>query len=137
VVLFGGNSSARTLDETWLWDGTTWAPGPLPPTGLFPRRYHAMAYDSAREQVVLFGGTASTNNNGTLDVNDLWIWDGASWSMGGTPPSALVARSHHTMAYDTARGRVVLTGGLSFATANQTWLYYSRGGGCGVGTECG
>src|SRR5262249_46821528 len=41
---------------------------------------------------------------------DTWVWDGALWSRHATTgPSA---RQGHTMAYDAARRRVVLFGGL-------------------------
>jgi hypothetical protein len=32
-----------------------------------------MAYDSSRGQTVLFGGTDGEN------LNDTWVWDGATW----------------------------------------------------------
>jgi hypothetical protein len=66
-----------------------------------------MAYDSARGKVVMFGGV----DVGSL--GDTWEWDGTSgtWTqhegVGGGPE----AREGHTMAYDSARGRVVLFGG--------------------------
>jgi hypothetical protein len=43
------------LNDTWVWDGTNWVqkfPGHCPSA----RYHHAMAYDAARGQVVLFGG---------------------------------------------------------------------------------
>src|SRR5436309_145576 len=69
-------------------------------TSLSPRDRHAMAYDSARGRVVLFGGSG---------LGDTWEWDGTSWTQrasSGPPP-----RYKHAMAYDSARGRVVLFGG--------------------------
>jgi hypothetical protein len=41
---------------------------------LTARDQHAMAYDAARGQVVLFGGVGYS---GTL--NDTWVWDGTNW----------------------------------------------------------
>jgi len=35
---------------------------------------HALAYDSRRERVVLYGGS-----NGTQTFGDTWEWDGANW----------------------------------------------------------
>ncbi len=59
---------------------------------------HAVAYDSARERVVLFG------------LGQTWEWDGGSWikRFPATNPPALLG---HAMAYDSRRGRVVLFGG--------------------------
>ena len=69
------------------------------------REGHAMAYDSARGRVVLFGGT---DGNGPL--GDTWEWDGHSWVQ-RTPATSPTARYGHAMAYDSARGHVVLFGG--------------------------
>src|SRR3712207_3891263 len=61
-LMFGGltapdaaSARAYDLDETWIWDGTRWIrryPAHVPPG----RTSHAMAYDAAREQIVMFGG---------------------------------------------------------------------------------
>ena len=40
---------------------------------LTERHYHAMAYDVARGQVVLFGGWDGSCRN------DTWVWDGTNW----------------------------------------------------------
>jgi hypothetical protein len=68
----------------------------------------AMAYDSGRKKVVMFGGATSPGNA-------TWEWDGetGSWElrqqMVGLRPSR---RYGHAMAYDAARGKVVLYGGI-------------------------
>jgi hypothetical protein len=66
----------------------------------------AMAYDSARGKVVMFGGYGGSR------LNDTWEWDGSTWvdrTPAGAKPSP---RNGTTLAYDAARGRVVLFGGL-------------------------
>jgi len=65
-----------------------------------------MAYDSARNRVVLFGGQR------TIDVfGDTREWDGWEWLWGAdTGPNP---RAHHAMAYDSRRGVTVLFGGQS------------------------
>lgn len=75
-----------------------------------------MAYDSARQVVVLFGGFDGTNW-----WNDTWEWNGLTWtlrSFGGPPP-----QTDGIMVYDRARSRCVLFGGQSFqpSLSNQTW----------------
>jgi hypothetical protein len=56
VILFGGiaGQPSTPKGDTWQWDGKRWAErgdfGPQPRFGL------AMAYDSARGRMVLFGG---------------------------------------------------------------------------------
>ena len=72
---------------------------------LAPRNLQAMAYESARGRVVLFGGYC-----GAL-LGDTWEWDGTRWTLRSS--SGPAPRSGHGMAYDSARGRVVLFGGYS------------------------
>ena len=67
----------------------------------------ALAYDSARKRVVLFGGV---DPRGQLS-SETWEWDGTAWAQ-RTPATSPPARTYHAMAYDAARQRVVLVGGL-------------------------
>lgn len=72
------------------------------------RSSHAMAYDAARDRIVVFGGLDGSQQ----DLNDTWTWDGVQWMQqnpGNSPP----ARSYHAMVYDAARKQVVLFGGSS------------------------
>ena len=130
VVLFGGTESASgttVLNDTWEWNGVTWtqrSPAAVPPA----RMFHAMAYDSARGVVVLFGGApAGFPSLGSL-LNDTWEWDGANWAQ-RTPPHSPPARCAYAMAYDSARGVAMLFGGLpagfmgSGALLNDTWVW--------------
>jgi hypothetical protein len=88
------------MSERWLWTQKE-------DIGPSPRYDYAMAYEAARQRVVLCGGSGST---GAL-FNDTWGWDGAAWTqvedMG--PP----ARRNHAMAYDDSRQRLVLFGGYN------------------------
>ena len=71
------------------------------------RDEHAVAYDSARDRVVLFGGY-----NGSVRLGDTWEWAGStqSWTQ-LTPATAPSPRSSHAMAYDSSREKSVLFGG--------------------------
>lgn len=108
AVLFGGLSSGSTglLADTWEFDGSTnsWAQV-LPATSPPYREGHAMAYDAARQRIVLFGGW-----NGSSALADTWEWTGSGWvaKFTLTYPSA---RTSSALAYDAARQRVVLFGG--------------------------
>lgn len=75
----------------------------------------AMAYDAARQRVVLFGGS-----DGATLFNDTWTWDGNLWTqdLAGLAPSA---RRDHAMAYDAVRRRVVLFGGNDGGVLADTW----------------
>jgi hypothetical protein len=79
VVLFGGFDSAHELADTWLWDGRGWIashPAVAPPA----RERAAMAYDPATKELVLFGGVVQRRNHTTLALDDMWTWNGASWT---------------------------------------------------------
>ena len=120
VVMFGGFKRQYTrAEDTWEWDGRSWTRR-VPPASPPARGYHAMAYDSARQQTVLFSGEAVGA--------DTWLWNGTTWvaatPVGPTPE----AREGHVMAYDAQRQRVVLFGGYIHPTpvapyriANDTW----------------
>jgi N-acetylneuraminic acid mutarotase len=75
VVLLGGSDGSDCLDETWTYDPVAhvWATvqtGAVPP----PRAQHAMAYDSARSQVILFGGLWSGSAADYTLFNDTWAF---------------------------------------------------------------
>src|SRR5262249_19673244 len=113
TVLFGGTVSCCGNDfaDTWEWDGTEWRlalPAVSPPA----HAYHALAYDAARGETVLFGGYAANSV-----VSDIWGWDGTTWTE-PAPPSGPAARVAHAMAYDEARARIVLFGGTPFAASD-------------------
>jgi hypothetical protein len=68
-----------------------------------------MAYDAARQRVVMYGPSANS-----------WEWDGVDWTPTaiGTPPEVRSA----TLTYDAVREKVVLFGGYGAAsTSNETW----------------
>jgi hypothetical protein len=82
-----------------------------------PRRGHAMAFDSARQRLVLFGGNEFLP---TLFKNT-WEWDGENWTqmtdLGPRP------RLEFAMAYDSQRRKTVLFGGMVVAgeRLGDTW----------------
>ena len=132
VVLFGGVGcqlgfqlypdciSLPNENDTWVWDGNIWtqkAP-PLSPT---PRNSSMMAYDSARQQVLLFGGQSS---NGLL--NDTWTWDGNTWTE-RFPQNSPYSRTYAAISSDDIRSEVLLYGGLNNSLPNpflvDTWTW--------------
>jgi O-antigen ligase/tetratricopeptide (TPR) repeat protein len=120
VLLFGGSSQGLAepgvlFADTWEWNGVRWAQR-SPAAGPSARWGHALAYDSARLRVVLFGGAG-----GDGALGDTWEWDGASWSE-RRPAVSPPARHGHAMAYDVARQRVVLFGGHGASgNLSDTW----------------
>ena len=84
------------------------------------RNFHAMVYDGARNEVVLFGGIV--NNSHVL--GDTWVWNGLNWIQ-KSPPDSPPPRFGHAMAYDAVRHEVVLFGGLSENGSgdSKTWVW--------------
>jgi hypothetical protein len=118
VVLFGGSAPDR-LGDTWEWDGERWID--LTPSSPLAspsaRAGHTLAYDRARELVLLFGGEDDLTIR-----DDLWAWDGERWEridVESSPPE----RMDHAMAYDADRERIVVFGGagLSATLHTDTW----------------
>jgi hypothetical protein len=67
-----------------------------------------MAYDAARQRIVLTGGDIYASNGGD------WEWDGGTWTQrtGGPGP-----REFHSMVYDTTTQSLLMFGG----TDGQMW----------------
>jgi len=65
-----------------------------------------MAYDEARNETVLFAG------QGSHATRDVWVWDGSQWTE-RKPTIVPTPQYGHAMAYDAARKRVVLFGGMA------------------------
>jgi hypothetical protein len=112
TVLYGGADERAVRGDTWAWDGARWrrvARGG-PPARTFP----VLVADAARRELLLFGGNRvlfGTDADLHPYLGDTWSWDGARWRarrVAGPEPRAEAAA-----AYDRARGRVVLFGGLA------------------------
>jgi len=94
--------------DSWV-EVTT--PGPSP-------RYDAVAcYDPDLQRIVLVGGFVV----GNIPNLETWVWDGLAWTqLAVSPPGVHFAVSAEALAYDRARGRLVLF--ASGWTANaSTW----------------
>jgi hypothetical protein len=150
LVLFGGRiftDPETVYSDTWEWDGTAWSQvcgqGTECSGGPSARCDHAMAYDSRRGKVVMFGGALSCDGEDLAQPNaETWEWDGNRWNMvcgGLTGCSGPSARSGHGLVFDSSRGRVILAGGSGDSgPAADTWAWdgtaWTRE--CGPGTGC-
>ncbi len=123
MVIFGGTSNCwcGTMGDTQEWNGSNWSTLSISGSAPSARREHAMAYDTSRSRIVMFGGYDS---NSTL-CNDVWELSGTTWSQitpTGTQPTA---RRQHAMCFDPIRGTTILFGGIDIsglAQADQwTW----------------
>jgi uncharacterized protein (TIGR03437 family) len=122
VVLFGGTGYSGgfiNFNDTWVWDGSNWtqeSPQNSPPI----RNGPGMAYDSAHDQVVLYGG-----EYGRVPYTDTWLWDGTNWTQ-VFPTTSPSVRTNPAMAYDPVHGQMILFGGVvgnNFSFLNDTWVW--------------
>jgi hypothetical protein len=120
LILFGGY-----LADVWELSGTTWTSPPAwdPRTSILPaayprQDYHALAWDSTRNQVVaISGGSAET-----------WRLSAATWQPTATNVGGFTERVGHAAAYAPAPvDRVLMFGGRCKSIGAFT------GGNCGAG----
>lgn len=105
VVMFGGASGGpQRCHDLWRYDGVDWQ---LLDHGTGPseRRLPAMAYDRARDELVVFGGfTGATSASWNTET---WVWDSTGWRQ-ANPSNVPGSFTAVAAAYDRARQRVVL-----------------------------
>lgn len=136
TVLFGGLGRDQfgqnvAFDDTWEFDGTHWSQR-SPPTSPGFRYAHATVYDSARQRVLLYGGSAPSCSVGCAPTpsSQVWEWNGQDWSLAWTF-GALGGPAHSrapfpALAYDPLAQRMVLYTGSNPSTdtyQGQTWEY--------------
>ena len=115
-----GTGIVLAFAETWEWDPSAGSWTQLTPTTTPGARYDsALAWDSKRNLAVLFGGMQKdqTDANG-IPQRDTWDWNPTTknWSLRASTTTMPSPRWGHAMAYDPARGLVVLAGGKSWQT---------------------
>lgn len=102
-----------------------------------PRFLHSAVYDSATDQMIVFGGT----DLGTINYNDVWVnvnvisssgpTGNLSWTFdtpSGTPPAP---RSGHTAVYDSTNSRMIVFGGATgfpSPCSNDIWVLENANG---------
>lgn len=108
-LLLGSFLLAQAFAQT----GGSWVPLSSPASPL-ARERHAMVYDVARNESVLFGGL-----NGAYR-NDTWVLTQTGWVQ-RSPATVPGVRVDHAMAYDPVRQRVVMFGGTNGSELNDIW----------------
>jgi len=106
-VTFGGLIGGRAYDttgETWAFAGTQWTR--IATTGPPAMLGGAMAFDSRRRVLVLFGGLDIAGRK----LPDTWEWNGTHWTRVATTGPA--ARFGAGIAFDQTRGETVIFGGV-------------------------
>jgi hypothetical protein len=118
LLFAGGRGTAVLSDGTdlWEWDGASWRKvvmtDPEGDGNPSPRHDHAIAYDEARQRLVLFGGVATV---GGAVLGDTWETDFRSWkrvcNAAPCDASMPLPRSEHAMVYDPVYKVTLLVGG--------------------------
>lgn len=117
IVLVDGVHNGSRMNETWTYDGNTWAKQSTPesPPAL---NEPSIAYDPATRELVLFGG-----DNGYSASNETWTYDGNTWTE-RSPAESPSPRNGAPMAYDPATKEIVLFGGVVTGhPTSETWAY--------------
>jgi hypothetical protein len=134
VLVGGGDGNWKAVDQTWLWDGSTWQPAAQ--DEVCARRINAtMAYDERRKRVVLFSGVQGDQPKPDTVTCE---WDGSAWSKVTFAASAQVppARNYGAMDFDSSRGSIVVTGGTGGATPMDVWEYTALANACKTDLDC-
>jgi cysteine-rich repeat protein len=135
IVMFGGvdvslpgiGGGPPPYGDTWQWDGRLWSQV-APSDAALARSEQAMAYDAGRKRVIMYGGRPMSGFAEPPPHDDAWEWSGAEWTS-LCKPCEPGGRRHAAMAYDPARGVIVLFGGRNeegvfgdtWELANGTW----------------
>lgn len=123
IVRFGGyldGTGSSQIDETWEWDGSSWTLS-SPHARPAARGGHAMAFDSRRGRIVLYGGYRH---------REVWEYDGITWVQRVTP-TAPPGSFSNGLVYDALRDRMVF-----YASDGTLWEYHPVGDACVSGDEC-
>jgi hypothetical protein len=121
ICLVGGDDDSMidTRERPWFWDGRAWN-RPAVPIGPRTSSLVAAAGDPGRKSILAFGGFAllGVKQYGP-PLGELWELDEAlAWHKAPDDGPQPGARHHHAVAFDAARGRLVLYGGIG---ADDVW----------------
>jgi len=128
LMMFGGfpgeNSAAGLpgLRDLWEWDPATFTWTNRTPAGNKPnmRGGAGMVFDSARNNLVIFGGCSDVGN-GYVDFADIWEWNPKTGAFSDRTNSDQGPgfRSEQGMVFEKSTGKVLLFGGALANTAGQ------------------
>ncbi len=112
IVLYGGYGGVGppgpppVSGQTWHYDGVSWTKQ-SPAIAPTPRADAAVAFDAARQRVVVYGGRACSSGM-CSGYQEIWEWNGVSWRE--RSPSLVVPNDSGSaaLAYDPTRRRTVL-----------------------------
>jgi hypothetical protein len=123
IFLFGGYHVPPD-PNTWEYTGSNGRWFLRSTSGPSPRVHHAMVFDVAHHVTLLFGGQDTNPVDGPF-ASDLWQWEAQPRRWTQILATGPGARYLHNMTYDSARGVVLLFGGLQsdYTYAGDTWAW--------------
>ncbi len=80
IVLFGGEETGGSANDTWTWNGSEWTqvhPRNSPPARGVEDESAMMTYDTKLGVDVLYGGPIG---NPQESLGDTWTWNGTNWT---------------------------------------------------------
>jgi uncharacterized repeat protein (TIGR01451 family) len=123
IYLFGGNDGQTYYNDLWQYQAESWVKIE-PNSAALPisRTLAAMAYDSQRDRLLLFGGR---DEQGHL-LADLWLFEPGpgTWSKVPDDPAGPPGRRAHSLTYDPDMDSLILIGGIGsngHVTLGDTW----------------
>lgn len=136
-----GCEFTTALADTWEWNGERWLESaPLAiDDSVSPRMAHLVSYNSVDERVMVFGG-CTEGHLGTCynALGDLWVFDPAglgNWQRLSNRDD--LKRAYPSGGFDSARGELVVVGGLHDEIFADQWSWnptsgWSQTGGLGL-----
>ncbi|HEX5062778.1 MAG TPA: DUF4215 domain-containing protein, partial [Kofleriaceae bacterium] len=121
VVVFGGScGTSCDLNDTWEWNGRSWANGGG--GGPAVRSGSVMDFDTTTRVIRLYGGDTTSTA-----YTDVYNYNGA-WAAQASAGRASVKGA--TMSYDAQNNRLVTFGGMvnPTTTTNDTWVWTQASG---------
>ena len=121
-VIYGGYTwnpslqKVQSASDVWGWNGSRWE---LICDSALHKYVAAMAFDSKRERILIFGGA---DDSGAID-GKLRSLEGGTWRVVKDLPT--LERADASMAYDSKRDRLVLFGGRNEVCCSlaDTWEF--------------
>lgn len=119
VVVMGAPLGGNVSEQLYFWNGAEFE---TRPTYAYPgeRAGFALAYDSARRHLVLFGGSTQDIAHNTVVYTDTWEFDGHDWIDAAPIVGPVAPNSALAVAYDTQAQRLFVLTGTEPA---ETWAF--------------
>ena len=132
TVLYGGlgrltaNDRLTRFSDMWSFDGTGWLE--IKPATTPGMRYGAsVVVDPKTGHAILFGGIRvdidANNNQVQVYANDMWEWDGTTWTKVTTSILTPPARENAGFAVDPYLNQLVLFGGYAGTYLSDVWIF--------------